>query len=114
MSLKVKVDTVFKDFNQYNLRILSAALQTSNLMQVELVVTSANDRTHGANSLHYKDKAIDFRTKHLNKDQKDIFIRTMRCLLSDNYDIVFEGANTDNEHLHVEFDLKWKKVPTMY
>lgn len=75
-------------------------------MGLDLVVTSANDSKHGANSLHYKGAAIDLRTKNMPDPQRGQFVLKVRGCLTPDFDVVFEGEGTDNEHLHVEFDPK--------
>ena len=57
------------------------------------------DGVHGKDSLHYKGRAIDLRTKDVSTLRVIIFIRALRELLGQEYDIVNEG-----DHIHVEYD----------
>lgn len=101
MGLKVKEDVVFPEFNQYNLKILGAALVASNLMNRDIVVTSANDGKHGTNSFHYKNRALDFRTRDMSPEDVKKFVSYMENQLSSVYDIVVES---DPQHVHIEAD----------
>jgi hypothetical protein len=68
-------------------------------------VTSANDSTHSLNSLHYGGNALDFRTKNYASN-KSMLLEEVKQSLGDEYDVVLEGLDTDNEHMHVEYDPK--------
>lgn len=71
------------------------------------IVTSANDSTHGAQSLHYKGKALDLRMKHIRDDlAKLAIVKKVKESLGPQFDVVYESAGLDNEHLHIEFDPK--------
>ena len=70
------------------------------------IVTSANDGTHLPNSLHYKGKALDFRTKHMAVMDKAKVIEAIRAVLGAQFDLVFESVGLPNEHAHIEFDPK--------
>ena len=90
-------------------RIVDAARATAPLLTDDAVwVTSANDSTHGANSLHYKNRAYDIRTKniscYLQRSKEDIakdWVERMKLVLGDDYDVIFE-----RDHIHVEYDPK--------
>lgn len=74
---------------------------------VPCCITSANDSTHSAKSLHYRGMALDFRTKYaaLNGSERN-FQDTIVSRLGPDFDVVLEALGTDNEHLHVEYDPK--------
>ena len=72
----------------------------------ECIVTSANDSKHGPNSLHYKGKALDLRTKHVQVMDKGKIIKDLKEALGPQFDVVFEAEGTPNEHAHLEFDPK--------
>lgn len=73
----------------------------------QCIITSANDSKHGANSLHYKGKALDLRTKHVRDGiTKTAIVDKIKDALGPQFDIVLESLGLDNEHLHIEFDPK--------
>lgn len=80
---------------------------TLNDYNAQCIVTSANDSKHGANSLHYKGKALDLRTKHIRDSiTKVAIVNKLKESLGPQFDIVLESVGLDNEHLHIEFDPK--------
>ena len=92
-------DNVIKDFEH----------QVSDLLQVdnyEATITSGNDGTHTANSLHYKNKAIDLRIKDIGLDddfRKQLFEAVVFVLgyLYPEYAFIahiYDGA----KHLHIQ------------
>lgn len=73
----------------------------------DCIVTSVNDATHMANSKHYSDQAIDFRLKHIQFEfDKKKVASEIKESLGEHFDVILESLNTDNEHLHLEFDPK--------
>lgn len=77
-----------------------------NVIGKNCVITSANDGQHSDRSLHYTNKAIDCRSKHLVQNEKDTLLRQMRAGLGKDYDVILEDIDKDNEHYHIEFDPK--------
>lgn len=74
---------------------------------MECVVTSANDSKHGANSWHYKGRALDFRTHYERLNGQEQALRDeIKEALGQDFDVVMEAVGTPNEHLHVEYDPK--------
>ena len=72
---------------------------------VECIITSLADGKHSESSKHYEGNAIDYRTRHIaNAAVKTKIITEIKESLTQDFDVVFEDAGTDNEHLHVEFD----------
>ena len=72
---------------------------------MEPTITSANDSKHMENSLHYRNLAIDLRTKNLPKLViKDILFALGSNLEPIGYDVLLEGLDTDKEHFHIEYD----------
>jgi len=70
------------------------------------VLTSGNDGIeHGERSLHYRNRAVDFRGNTIS-DAKGLAMRNLlRRRLGDQYDILFEVFKEPaRDHLHVEFD----------
>lgn len=65
-------------------------------------ITSANDSTHMAGSLHYGGNALDFRTKNYVAN-KTLLVEEIKQALGPDFDVVLEFLNADNEHCHVEY-----------
>lgn len=76
--------------------------------QLELptpVITSGNDSRHMRGSLHYADRALDFRGNNITVAQGRAFQNAVRQSLGSRYDVEFEVfSNSTNNHLHVEYD----------
>lgn len=74
----------------------------------DCTITSANDSTHSTNSLHYKDRALDYRSHHLTAAEKDDVLAKMKERLNAPavFDVLLESRGTPNEHYHIEFDQK--------
>lgn len=78
----------------------------------DAMITSVNDSTHGATSLHAFGRAMDFRTKHLfvdlldRKDRLNTFRLLVIKHLTSEFDVVLEDIGSPNEHMHVEYDPK--------
>lgn len=71
-----------------------------------MTVTSLVDGLHSDKSLHYSGRAADVRTNDINDDMIDaIFFQAQRELPED-FDIVLEARGTDNEHIHIEYDVR--------
>lgn len=64
----------------------------------ELVITAGTDGKHMDGSLHYKGRALDFRTWNLNGREKEV-VEDLKKELGSDYDVVLEG-----DHIHCEFD----------
>ncbi len=85
--------------------IACALINAANQIGIvqDMLVTSGNDSIHMGISKHYKDEALDFRTKHLSKGDKANLIKTVRKRLGSLYDVILEDEGKSNEHLHIEF-----------
>lgn len=69
------------------------------------VITSGNDSRHMNGSLHYSDRALDFRGNNISTEQATALQNEVRRMLGERYDVAFETfVNSSNNHLHVEFD----------
>lgn len=78
--------------------------QWTQIDSKELVVTSANDSKHGKASLHYQGCALDFRTNNI-ANPKEV-TSEIKFRLGGDFDVIFEGEGTPNQHIHVEYDPK--------
>lgn len=69
------------------------------------IITSGNDSRHSLTSLHFKGKALDFRTHFPRLNGKEAELAAaVRTALGMEFDVVMEAVGTPNEHLHVEYD----------
>ncbi len=68
----------------------------------EITITSANDGKHMTNSLHYKNKAVDLRTRDM-KNAK-VCGWKIKQYLGKDFDVILE-----KDHLHIEYEPKKKK-----
>jgi len=69
------------------------------------VLTSGNDGHHKRRSLHYQNRALDFRGNNIRDFQGHALHKLLRMRLGDQYDVLFEqNENPQNDHIHVEYD----------
>lgn len=72
-------------------------------------ITSAVDGRHMDGSEHYTGLALDFRLNDLSgipPRTRPMIAADVRAALGEDFDVIHEGAGTENEHLHIEFDPK--------
>jgi|SRR3990167_11011318 len=97
----------FKRFTPAMMTLLNA-LYAADLGKVEgqpedLVITSANDSTHGDGSRHYTDEALDVRSKTFATEQaKDAFRANLTKQLGPKFTVLYEGKGTPNQHFHCQ------------
>ena len=73
----------------------------------ETTITSANEGNHMEGSSHFKGEALDFRTKDLPPTvDKHMLRNEIKADLGDEFDVILENFGGDNEHIHVEWDVK--------
>ena len=101
-------------FNPEIVIILDIARDTAPKMERDAVwITSANDRRHGDDSLHYKNSAFDIRIFNIIGDvhrEAKLWAERMQEALGSNYDVIYEL-----NHIHVEYDPKVvKEEPENY
>lgn len=73
------------------------------------VVTSGNDYAgHKSNSKHYKNSALDFRTKDpkISKENRKLIADKVRAKLDKRYVVLLESPGKATEHLHVQYNGK--------
>jgi hypothetical protein len=70
------------------------------------VITSGNDSGHKQGSLHFTNRALDFRGNNISVSQGKTYATRVSSELGKDYDVLFEvfPNNPPNNHLHVEFD----------
>lgn len=84
--------------------VVNAANQLE--LKMDMVITSGRDGKHKIGSLHDKNRALDFRTKHLPLATKRALTTAVKKRLGRDYDVIIEAIGKMNEHLHVEHDPK--------
>lgn len=89
----------------YNVFPLLQGIWFEHAEGAELVITSANDSTHSAKSLHYHDLALDLRSKNVPVSVKMRLLKEMKERLV-GYDVILEHFDKENEHFHLEYDPK--------
>ena len=68
-----------------------------------LVITSLNDGQHTPNSRHYKNEAIDIRSKNFpDREGKRLFRQELELFLGPSFRVMIEDEGKDNEHFHVQ------------
>lgn len=82
--------------------VLKAAEEIWKHHGQELVVTSARDGIHSAESLHYYGQAVDLRTRYFSEGVVVVIATKLRKTLGKDYDVVVHKT-----HIHVEYDPKW-------
>lgn len=108
--MKLKLGVKLKDLSP---QMVLAAVIINNIYQAldpkaSCTITSANDSKHMRKSLHYSGNALDFRT-HDFKGDKSTLLKEALTNLGEDFDVVFEGVGTPQEHLHVEYQPKINK-----
>ena len=68
---------------------------------VECIVTSADEGTHGRGSAHFTGFAVDLRTRTLEPGDRSQVAHEIRYAAGESYDIVLEG-----DHIHCEYQPK--------
>jgi hypothetical protein len=90
-----------------SLVIVAAIANVAETWQRTVWITSGNDSTHGARSLHPKDRAVDARSKDFaDGQQKRAFLKAVLDRLGPDYEGILEAEGKANEHFHVEHDPK--------
>jgi LysM repeat protein len=86
--------------------IRAVAVAAERLGLPQPVITSGNDGRHSRGSLHYADRALDFRGNNITDAQGRALANEVRRMLGTGYDVIFETfpGNPANDHLHIEFD----------
>lgn len=76
---------------------------------LDCVVTSLRDGVHGPHTLHQRDgicRAADLRSKLIPHETVANLLADMKAHLGRDFDVILEAVNTDNEHIHLEYDPK--------
>ncbi|MGB3472198.1 MAG: LysM peptidoglycan-binding domain-containing protein [Erythrobacter sp.] len=102
-SSRVDIDSLHPAMDPV-IRAVAQAAERLGLPQP--VITSGNDSSHSSGSLHYQDRALDFRGNNITDAQGFALQNEVRRILGNDYDVIFETfpGNAANDHLHVEYD----------
>lgn len=100
--MKFKDASVVVNQNQYTDRIIRAVSTVYEEYGLEPTCTSGNDSKHLKRSMHYKDRALDFRTW----DLLNVIAQKIKALLPPWYEVYVEG-----DHVHIEADEKHEPRP---
>ena len=85
-----------------NLAVIVAEVMAAH--SVQCVITSGTDGKHKAGSLHYADRALDFRSRGQSLPLQELIAKQVRERLGPDYDFIVEG-----DHYHGEFDPKGQR-----
>lgn len=103
----VKPGVIFKNLRPEIYKLFGLLDNTWAAYGATCVITSGNDGVHKIGSFHYKDLAIDLRSKNLPSDRiKEGVLGKLRHKLGKNYDVFWEYPGQPNEHFHIEYDPK--------
>mgnify|MGYP003393010141 FL=1 len=83
----------------YTDEILQAVQRVWEKRGLDATVTSANDSTHGPNSYHMKDRAVDIRLWNVPDADRVYLLTQLKAALPAFYDVVLE-----KDHYHIEAD----------
>ena len=108
MALRPKSESVkFPEFTTELCHILSTLVEIDKRTDLEkpehLVITSANDSKHKPDSKHYKNQAIDLRSKSFKTEaDKADFMAALAKALGPRYTVIYEYPGQVNEHFHIQ------------
>lgn len=105
--IQVKEGVVFKTLEPAIYSKLGAIDSIFKAAGVWAVITSAADGKHKQDSFHYKDLALDLRSRDLPNEQVKLeVLQALKDALGENYDMILENLGNPSEHFHIEFDPK--------
>lgn len=86
--------------------VIPAVAQAAKALSLPTpVITSGNDSSHKQGSLHFRNRALDFRGNNITLAQGAAFRVAVIKLLGKDYDVLFETfVEKARNHLHVEYD----------
>ncbi len=102
--VRAKEGVVFKTIAPAGFRILSAISRVSELLGVDLTITSACDGLHsGPDDPHFRGEAFDVRSQDLDEKMKPVVLNAIRAILpAANFYCFLESPLTKNEHFHCQ------------
>lgn len=106
MTLALKANVKFKDPSLMMAIANQVVEGCFTTMGSACTITSGNDSNHGPKSLHYSDRAIDYRTHTVPPEKLDKLVSLIRTRLTKDFDVVLEDRGKPNSHIHLELDPK--------
>lgn len=102
-----KTGVRFKGFTPGLCRLLTVLTELASEggadLPAALVITSANDSTHGPTSRHYRNEAIDIRSKNFTSHAAKLQFRAdYEARLGPKFRVLMESVGTPNEHFHAQ------------
>ena len=77
------------------------------LYQVDCLISSVCEGKHSRTSLHYVGYAFDISMDNVLDSQiANTLIFNIKQRLTDEYDVILEWTDSDNDHIHIEFQPK--------
>lgn len=100
--IKIGVSTTYLKYPLANkLNEIALVCKLVNGVNYEMTITSGNDGVHMKNSKHYKNEAIDIRTRDMSQENAILTKVWLKKWLGLNYDVILES-----NHIHIEYDPK--------
>jgi hypothetical protein len=97
--IKLKEGVTMQGLKPVMRPVLIVVKQLMDNYEVYTMVTSATDGEHSAGSLHYYGYALDFRTRHLEPNQRASLLAQLNAIFEDNhYKCILHDT-----HLHIEY-----------
>ncbi len=94
---------LFPEFSPAIIYILSKLAEVNRFGPTDLVITSANDGKHKVDSKHYKNLALDLRSKNFkDENAKFTFMVELKKALGPKFTVLYEYPGLVNEHFHVQ------------
>ena len=97
--MKIKQGVIMAGLQMPMRKVLIAANDVWKRYGKELVVTSALDGEHSAQSLHYYGYALDFRSRYFDDKEKQYAAENLRKILGSEYHVIEHST-----HIHVEYE----------
>lgn len=79
----------------------------------DLIITSTYDGKHIPGSFHYKNKAVDIRSREFDETEARSIQSRVRQVLGSDYDFIWEPNAPGGAHFHLEYDPKTSNKQTV-
>jgi len=108
MAVKPKSSSViFQEYSASLCRILTVLEEIHRTKKTEqpenLIITSVNDGRHKIDSKHYKNQALDLRSKNFKDEiDKADFMEALSKALGPKFTVIYEFPGGVSEHFHIQ------------